>query len=129
MKLARLITALAIIGATCAEAQPLSGDLQKATDCMLRVLKTTSGVSDPKIDTANSLVCLEYRPDEKAVWLEPTTFCLDPNFHSTKTRYVFTGHFPGVLSPTEKETDIHVSKSVMEKWDAQCGVFANGIST
>ena len=129
MKLARLITALAIIGATCAEAQPLSEDLQKATDCMLRVLKTTPGVSDPKIAIDKDSVCLEYRPDEKALWEQPTTFCLDPNFHSTETRYVFTGHFPGVMSTMEKEPDIHVSEAVMDKWNAQCGVLANGIFT
>lgn len=124
---ARLIFAFAIFVATCADAQPLSEGLQKATDCMLQVLKTTPGVSEPKVDVANDSVCLGYRPDEKTVWEQPTTFCLDPNFHSTKTPYVFTGYFPGVVSSPGEESDIHVSESVIKKWNAQCGVFAHGI--
>jgi hypothetical protein len=94
---------------------------------MLQVLKTTPGVSDPKIDPNGGNPCLEYRPDEKSVWEQPTTFCLDPNFHSPQTKYIFTGLFPGVVLPGVG-FDIHISKIVMDKWDAQCGVFANGIS-
>jgi hypothetical protein len=123
---ARWIIVLAILGTTSAEAEPLSDGLKKATDCMLQVLKTTPGVAGPKIDTAKGSVCLEYRPDEKDVWEQPTTFCLDTNFHVPETPYVFTGFFPGFV-PSDGDLDIHVSDSVMKKWNAQCGVFAQGI--
>jgi hypothetical protein len=127
MRRVRLITALAIIAATCAQAQPLPDGLQKVTDCMLQVLKSTPGVSDPKIGTGNNgSLCLEYRPDEKSVWEGPTAFCIDTK--NAKPPYQFLGNFPGLLSPGEK-TDIHVSESVMNKWNAQCGVETNGVFT
>jgi len=122
------ITALAVVIATCAGAEPLSEGLKKATDCMMQVLQTTPGVSDPKLDTANGSVCLRYQPNEKSVWEQPTSFCLDSNSHVPETPYVFTGDFPGLTAPGE-EPDTHVSDAVMQKWNAQCGVYAQGIFT
>lgn len=95
---------------------------------MLEILKTTPGVSDPKIDETKGEVCLEYQPDEKDRWVQATKFCLDSNFHSTKTEYVFTGIFPGMVSSPDEKLDTHVSASVMKKWKAQCGVYAIGFT-
>lgn len=128
MRRARLIAAVAIIGTTCAEAQPLSDGLQKATDCMLQVLKTTPGVSAPQIGTGNNgSMCVEYRPDEKAVWDGPTAFCTDPK--DAGPPYQFMGDFPGIVSSAEEVPDMHVSEVVMKKWKDQCGVLTAAILT
>ena len=120
------IAALAIVAATGAGAEPLSDGLKKATDCMLQILKTTPGVSEPKIDIARDSVCVEYRPHEKSVWENPTRFCLNSDYGSLHTPYIFNAFFPGATVPGGK-LDIHVSASVMEKWNKKCGVSASGV--
>jgi hypothetical protein len=137
----RLLFAAVLMGATCARAQSPPEGLQKSLDCMLQVLKTTYGVSDPKIvdpgdpigtettpDSSDpkipgvtGFVCVQYNPDEKNRWDKPTEFC--HNRASTHTPYLFTGMFPGLLPPSGK-LDMHVSEVVVYWWNAKCGVAA-----
>jgi hypothetical protein len=117
-----LFFTIAIFAATCAYAQPSSEGLQKATDCMLQVLKTTPGVSDPKIYVDKDSTCLEYRPDEKAVWGGGLSgFCITTRTASPP--YQFEGSFPGLLGPGEEDADLHVTDVVVKKWREHCEVF------
>jgi hypothetical protein len=125
----RFFAILALCVATNAYAQAgsaLSPDLKQSADCVFGILKTTPGVTGPKIDNAKDEFCLEYQPDEKSRWVQPTRFCLQGARNVDHGRYEFMALFPG-LHAVGEEPDIHVSRSVMQKWNAQCGVRVNGL--
>lgn len=98
--------------------------LAQAVECMLRVLKTVPGVSEPKLDTTQSsgvmVPIVEYRAAEKASWTQPTRFVFQPE--SNRTIW-FQALLPGLIS-TGTDLDWHVTKVVVKKWKAQCGVEA-----
>ena len=100
--------------------------LKRAAECMLGILQTTQGVTDAKIYSDQSRLCLQYRADEKSRWIGPAEFCLQSARSATQGPYDFWAVFPGVTPPGE-EPDIHVSEAIMQKWNAQCGVRAIGV--
>jgi len=127
--LGRLFAILAVGVATVARAQTDLGpspDLTQSAYCMLGILKTMPGVTDPKLDDARDGFCLEYQPDEKSRWVQPTRFCLQASRNAAHRPYEFMAIFPGVV-PVGGEPDIHISQSIMQKWNAQCGVHAMGL--
>jgi hypothetical protein len=131
MRCSRLIAVSAFVSATAAHAQPLPEGLQKAADCMVRVLITTPGVSNPQIDIDGNgdAVCLSFMPAEKNIWEGGFVhFCLDKNFTSSKP-YNFTGIVPGITdTPPNEDSDNHVTISVVNRWNKQCPVGVIAIS-
>ena len=86
---------------------------------MLRILKTTRGVSEPSIYDDGNALCLEYSPDEKDRWVQPTRFCLQRDTaHGTP---YFMALFPGL---GDEPLDTHVSDAVIARWHKRCGVIA-----
>lgn len=116
-------------------AQPAHGQtrqipphIKKTMGCMLRVLKTVPGVSNPRMhivttgDVTQSFI--EYRATEATRWVQPTRFIL----HKTSDGGIwFLATLPGILPPGGS-LDLHVTDAVMKKWKAQCGVDANVIT-
>jgi hypothetical protein len=94
---------------------------------MLRVLNATPGVTDTKIINDQDKFCLQYRANEKARWVEPTEFCLTSPRDAVDGPYDFWATLPGVHAVGE-ELDVHISRAVMDKWNALCGVRASAIT-
>ena len=119
----------AVVAADAGEVPPAL--LQKA-ECMLQVLKTVPGVSNPKLKIEASkewsYPILSYEPDEKARWIEPTSFYPDKPKDPAHGPYLFEAVVPGVLAEGEKNIDIHVTLAVVDKWRIQCGVETSVVS-
>jgi hypothetical protein len=90
---------------------------------MLRVLKTTPGVTDAKIDNHQKWFCIQYQADEKSRWVEPTRFCLNGPRAIASGPYEFTGMFPGLAGP--EGIDTHISNDVTDAWKERCGIHAS----
>ena len=99
--------------------------LTQATACMLNVLKTVPGVSEPRVGTIPSsgvmVPFVEYHAAEKASWAQPTRFVFQPTTNGT---IWFQALLPGLVS-TGTDVDWHVTKFVVEKWSTRCGVQAS----
>lgn len=112
--------AVVFIGATCVQAKPLSEGLQNATNCMVRVLIATPGVSDPRIDIdgQGDAPCVSFKPAEKNLWEGGfINFCLDKKTTSSKP-YNFWGIVPGISDTY----DNHVTEAVVKRWNKRCPV-------
>ena|ERR1700723_393968 len=94
--------------------------LKQTAECMLKVLKTVPGVSEPRLDNATSggwtHPFLEYRAAEGSHWVQPTRFDAQK---TTAGSFSFVGILPG-MGPI----DTHVTNVVVEQWKARCGVEA-----
>jgi len=103
-----------------AQAHGHSPRLTQATACMLKVLKATPGVSEPRLGSTTSrgvtYVFIEYRAAEASSWKEPTRFVLQP---SGANDIWFLGLLPGMMP-----VDLHVTEVIVKKWKTQCGVEA-----
>ena len=99
--------------------------LTQATECMLKVLKVTPGVSEPKLGEATSsgtmAPFLEYRAAEATRWVQPTRFTFQ---QSSKGVIWFQTMLPGAM-PSGSHPDLHVTDVVVKKWQLQCGVLAS----
>lgn len=104
----------------------LSPNLKRAVECMLSILRTTPGITDVTISDDPRWFCLGYSPAEETRWVGLTQFCLQSERGDPSGPYDFTGSFPGIWGARETP-DIHVSKGIMDKWNAKCGVRANGV--
>ena len=103
--------------------------LERAAACMLPVLKTTPGVHNAKLGVSTcqgwSHPYLEYEPEEKSRWVEPTRF--EAHRSSAQGPYWFLAMVPGITTPG-KALDYHVSQEVVRRWKAQCRVDATLLS-
>ena len=94
--------------------------LKQTTECMLKVLKATPGVSEPRLESATSggwtYPLLEYRAIEDSHWEQPTRFDLQK---SDDGRMFFVAMLPGI-----GRIDTHVTRVVVQKWRARCSVEA-----
>ena len=87
-------------------------DLEHMAECMLEVLKTVPGVSEPRLgtDTSNGWLhsFLEYRASEGSQWIQPTRFDAKK---SDDGHYYFQTLLPGL-----GKIDTHVTEMVIQKW-------------
>lgn len=90
---------------------------------MYQVLKTTPGVTEPKLGYVTregwTHPFLEYRAAETNSWVQPTRF---EAMRRDDGRYWFEAIVPGVIDPRVGHLDIHVTEAVVEKWKTQCHV-------
>jgi hypothetical protein len=100
--------------------------LKQSANCMYEVLKTTPGVSEPKLGYVTSEgwthPFLEYRAEETNRWVQPTRFEAQKADHG---KFWFLATLPGLIDPRIGHLDIHVTEAVVQKWKAQCNVDAN----
>jgi hypothetical protein len=92
--------------------------LKKSIRCMLKVLRATPGVTEPRagdftIDQG-TLPFVEYRATEGAHWEQPTRFQAQK---PEAGHYHFLAILPGIGDP-----DDHVTAGVVEKWRTRCAV-------
>lgn len=119
-----LTALLPIMLAGCQPAPSLRGVpvvLRERAECMYKVLKSTPGVSEPRVGSVtregSSLPFLEYRAAETNSWVQPT------HFEATRLRhddYLFKGIVPGVIDPRVGYFDIHVTDEVVKRWETEC---------
>src|SRR5690242_746932 len=111
--------------ASIAHAGDMPVPLQHAAKCMLRVLRTTAGVSHATMGVATTggwtHPYLEYRASEKTHWIEPTRFDADKPMNVDSGPYEFTAMLPGVV-PTGEQLDFHVTDRITDAWQKKCGV-------
>lgn len=124
MKPALCFIVLAVLLPSSAWAGAASASVKEATQCMLKVLKGTPGVSEPRLGetTINGAArpFIEYRAVEGARWKEPTRFTLQ---QSGGGQFRFVALLPGLVTPGSA-LDTHITDTVVKKWKAQCGVEA-----
>jgi hypothetical protein len=103
-----------------AQTSDVPARLKQTTECMLKVLKTVPGVSEPRLGNATSSgwthPFLEYRAAEDSHWEQPTRFDAQK---SDDGRFWFMSMLPGMGT-----IDTHVTDVVVLKWKAQCTVEA-----
>lgn len=105
--------------------------VEQVTKCMLNVLKTVTGVSDPRRGITVGIPgqvlpppgrvprpYVEYRADEEARWTTPTRFIYES---SNKSAIFFQTVLPGMVS-AGTTPDTHVTDIVIKRWKARCGV-------
>jgi hypothetical protein len=101
--------------------------LKQSAECMLKVLKTVLGVSEPKLGYATSEgwnhPFLEYRAEERNSWGKPMRF--EAQKKVIPHQYWFLAITSGRVLPDIGHVDIHVTEAVMQQWKAQCNVDAN----
>jgi hypothetical protein len=94
--------------------------LEQTAECMLKVLKTVPGVSEPRLGNATTggwtHPFLEYRAAEESRWIQPTRFDVQK---PDDGHILFMGTLPGV-----GPLDTHVTDVVVQQWKLQCGVAA-----
>ncbi len=104
----------------CAQTSDVPLHPKQTTECMLKVLKGVPGVSEPRLGSAASggwtYPFLEYRATEDSRWEQPTRFDLQK---SDDGRMLFIAMLPGM-----GRIDTHITRVVMQKWRARCGVEA-----
>jgi hypothetical protein len=125
--LARLLAVLVVgVSTTALAGQPaINHELWRDTRCMMHILRTTSGVHNPKLTNTARHLCLQYDPDEKSRWIEPTTFCL---YGARNERpYEFMASLPGIV-PVGEQLDFRVTDAVMQKWKTTCGVLVSAVT-
>jgi hypothetical protein len=106
---------------------------KQAAECMLKVLKTVPGVSDPKQGVIVGIPgqvlpapgrvprpYVEYRAAEDARWTTPTRFIFE---YSNKSVIYFQAVLPGMVR-VGTTPDTHVTDIVTKRWQARCGVQA-----
>jgi hypothetical protein len=103
-----------------AQANDVPLQLKQTTECMLKVLRTVPGVSEPRIGNSTSdgwtHPYLEYRAAEDSHWEQPTRFDVQKSHDG---RFRFMAVLPGVGG-----IDIHVTNNVVKEWKERCGVEA-----
>ena len=99
--------------------------MKQVTECMLKVLKATPGVSGPrlgKVDHSGATVpFIEYRATETTRWVQPTRFTF---IGTNKGIVLFQTILPGVM-PVGSQPDLHVTDAVTKRWQLQCDVHAS----
>ena len=114
-----VVTAMSAQGQT----SDVPPSLKQSADCMLEVLKTVPGVSEPKLGYVTregwTHPFLEYRAAERTSWVQPTRF----EARRSARGMWFQAVLPGVVSPG-LGLDIHVTDAVMKKWKTQCHIDA-----
>ena len=102
-----------------AETTGVSRPLKQSTECMLDVIKSVPGVSEPRLGNTTSHGVshpyLEYRAAEGSHWIQPTRFYAQQSNKS---------HYWQAMLPGMAEIDVHVTNDVVRKWNTQCGVKA-----
>jgi len=108
--------------------------VKQATACMLKVLKTVPGVSNPRQGITVGIPgqvlpapgriprpYVEYEAAEMAHWTAPTRFIFES---ASKNEIYFQTMLPGMVSSPTSMPDTHITDVVTKKWKAQCGVQA-----
>jgi hypothetical protein len=94
--------------------------------CMLKVLMHTPGVHRPRagVEEFDGALhaFLEYRPNEKNRWTQPTRFDSNDIYKGRSDQ--FTAIVPGLMSKPDDELDNHVTAEVVKRWKNGCGVDA-----
>lgn len=115
---------LAVLLPRPAWAGAASPSMREATQCMLKILKSTPGVREPRVGetTTNGATrpYIEYRAAEGARWEEPTRFTLQ---QSGGSQFWFVALLPGLVTPGSG-LDTHITDIVVKKWKARCDVDA-----
>ena len=109
--------------------------VKQATACMLKVLKTVPGVSNPRqgitvgipgqVQPAPGRIprpYVEYRAAEEARWTTPTRFIFES---ASRNEIYFQTMLPGMVSTPSSMPDTHITDVVTKKWKEQCGVQAD----
>jgi hypothetical protein len=94
--------------------------LEQTAECMLKVLKTVPGVSEPRLGNVTTggwtHPFLEYRAAEESRWIQPTRFDVQKRDDG---HILFMAMLPGMSA-----LDTHVTNVVVQEWKVQCGVAA-----
>jgi hypothetical protein len=102
-----------------AEPTDVSRPLKQSTECMLDVLKSVPGISEPRLGNTTSdgvsHPYLECRAAEGSRWIQPTRFYVQQSNNS---------HYWQAMLPGMMEIDVHATNDVVRKWKTQCGVKA-----
>ena len=103
--------------------------LKQRVDCMYKVLRSTPGVTEPRIGSVTTEgwthPFLEYRAAETNSWSKPMRF---ETKRGAPDRYWFEALVPGIIDPRVGQLDIHVTGAVVERWKGECHAEAIVIS-
>ena len=95
--------------------------LKQRVDCMYKVLRSTPGVTEPRIGSVTrdgwAHPFLEYRAAETNSWMQPTRF---ETKRGASDQYWFEALVPGIIDPRVGQLDLHVTDSVVEQWKDEC---------